>query len=161
MQPPDILSYRSSASLEFRALQMSPTFHFFDVHAWCCLYFFGIISRENPLSYLSLLSSVFHPSPPELKNVAYFSFFRCTYLVIFTCGLTSISELHTTRPIAVRPSQQCLNLFFLKLFHVQTGSRSGFSFQTSSYHCKHDFQLRFCSQCAIWHPLPVCFPFLP
>ena len=83
MQPPDILSYRSSASLEFRALQMSPTFHFFDVHAWCCLYFFGIISPETPLSYLSLLSSIFHPSPPELKNVAYFSFFRCTCLVVF------------------------------------------------------------------------------
>ena len=83
MWPPDILSYLSSASLEFRALQMSPTFHFFDVHAWCCLYFFGIISRENPLSYLSLLSSIFHPSPPELKNVAYFSFFRCTCLVVF------------------------------------------------------------------------------
>ena len=54
MQPPDILSYRSSASLEFRALQMSPTFHFFDVHAWCCLYFFGITSRDT--TYLISLS---------------------------------------------------------------------------------------------------------
>ena len=86
MWPPDILSYRSSASLEFRALQMSPTFHFFDVHAWCCLYFFGIASRDTTyLISLSYLPSSIpaDPSPPKLKNVAYFSFFRCTCLVVF------------------------------------------------------------------------------
>ena len=68
------------------------------------------------LSYLFLPPLILHPSPPKPKNVANFWFFRCTYLVIFTCLWTtavllpwhdsatcSISELHTY--IAVCPSQ--------------------------------------------------------
>ena len=61
------------------------------------------------LSYLPLLSAIWYPSPPKPQNVANFSFFRCTYLVVFTClwatttrpwhdsATCSISELHTWR----------------------------------------------------------------
>ena len=100
MQPPDILSYRSSASLEFRALQMSPTFHFFDVHAWCCLYFFVVPSRD-PLLILSALSYL--PSSilalPNPKMSPTFHFFDAhiwSYLHVFgllSRGLTTLTWL--------------------------------------------------------------------
>ena len=66
---------------------MSPTFHFFDVHAWCCLYFFVVPSRE-PLLILSALSYL--PSSilalPNPKMSPTFHFFDAhiwSYLYVF------------------------------------------------------------------------------
>ena len=146
---------------------MSPTFHFFDVHAWYYLYFFVIPSREPRLSYLSLLSAIWYLSPPKPQNVANFCFSRCTYLVIFTrLWDTTARSYHLDMTQLSAPYSSCILEFALLYhsLHVSTsllpdeGPKaipstnwvpSRVLFSDVNFSRKHDFQLRFCSQCVV------------
>ena len=90
------------------------------------------------LSYLPLLSAIWYPSPPKPQNVANFSFFRCTYLVIFTClwyhaalppwhdsAMCSISELHTWIPGPVMSSRTAIAQSFTLSVPLNT-SKQGY-----------------------------------